>query len=46
LMKNRDGVGTGIEATRKRLDLIYPNAYQLSITHAEDFIIELTINTV
>jgi len=46
LMKNRDGVGTGIEATRKRLDLIYPNAYQLSIQHAEYFNVELTIHTV
>jgi len=46
LMKNRDGVGTGIEATRKRLDLIYPNAYQLSIQHEEYFNVELTINTV
>ena len=45
-MGNRDGAGTGIEATRKRLDLIYPDAYQLSISHAEDFIVELTIHTV
>lgn len=45
LMKNRNGVGTGIEATRKRLDLIYPDAYQLSVSHAEDFIVELTIHT-
>ena len=45
LMENRDGVGTGIEATRKRLDLIYPDAYQLSIAHTGDFIVELTIHT-
>lgn len=46
LMKNREGAGTGIEATRKRLDLIYTDAYQLSVSHAEDFIVELTIHTV
>lgn len=45
LMRARNGVGTGIEASRKRLDLIYPDAYQLSISHAEDFIVELTLTT-
>jgi len=45
LMRNLNGVGSGIEATRKRLDLIYPNAYQLSISQSEDFIVELTIHT-
>lgn len=46
LMTNVSGVGTGIEATRKRLDLIYPNAHQLSISHSKDFIIKLTLNTI
>jgi sensor histidine kinase YesM len=45
LMGNREGVGTGIEATRKRLDLIYPDAHELSISQAEDFIVKLTIYT-
>ena len=44
-MRNENGVGTGIEATRKRLDLIYPDAFQLSVTHAEDFMVTLRINT-
>jgi hypothetical protein len=45
MLNNKDGIGTGIEATRKRLDLIYPNAHQLVISHSEDFFITLTINT-
>jgi LytS/YehU family sensor histidine kinase len=45
LMTNISGVGTGLEKTRKRLDLIYPNAHQLSISHTEDFIVSLTIIT-
>jgi len=45
LMGNMNGAGTGIEATRKRLDLIYPDAYQLSISQSEDFFIELRIDT-
>jgi len=45
LMTNTNGAGTGIEATRKRLELIYPNAHQLSISISEEFIIELSIRT-
>lgn len=46
LMTNTNGVGTGIESTRKRLNLIYPNAHQLSVSQSEDFIVKLTINTI
>lgn len=45
LMTNTNGAGTGIEASRKRLALIYPKAHKLSISQSEDFIISLTINT-
>ena len=45
LMRNINGVGTGIEATRKRLGLIYPEAHQLSIANAEEFLVKLIIKT-
>lgn len=45
LMTNKNGPGTGIESTQKRLALIYPQKHQLSISHSDNFIIRLTINT-
>ena len=45
LMTNNNGPGTGIESTQKRLALIYPQKHQLSISHSDEFIIRLTINT-
>ncbi|MBN1186988.1 MAG: histidine kinase [Bacteroidales bacterium] len=45
MMKNSNGVGTGIETTRKRLDLIYPNKHRLTISSTDYFIVQLTINT-
>lgn len=45
LMINANGTGTGIETTKKRLDLIYPDNHQLNISKADDFVVRLTICT-
>jgi len=45
LLTHKKGAGTGIEATRKRLELIYPNKHHLSVTESDDFIVELSIHT-
>jgi sensor histidine kinase YesM len=45
LLQNLKGVQTGIEATRKRLDLIYPDKHKLTISNNDDFIVILTIHT-
>jgi sensor histidine kinase YesM len=45
LMKNINGVGTGIDATRKRLALIYPKQHKLSVSNENDFLVQLTIRT-
>lgn len=42
---NVNGTGTGIESTRKRLDLIYPGKYQLLVSNADDFVVELNLET-
>jgi sensor histidine kinase YesM len=45
MMKNLNGVGSGIEATRKRLELIYPAKHQFSISDSENFIVKLKLST-
>lgn len=45
MMTNTNSLGTGIETTKKRLDLIYPDKHKLKITNADEFIIQLTIST-
>lgn len=37
--------GTGINAIRKRLDLVYPNKYQLHLTKNDHYLVELRIET-
>jgi hypothetical protein len=42
---SKKGTGTGIENTKKRLNLIYPNRHELKINHQKDtFSVDLTIN--
>ncbi len=44
IISNKGRVGTGIDNVRKRLELIYPNKHNLTITEEEDaFIIDLSI---
>jgi sensor histidine kinase YesM len=45
MMANTNGIGSGIEATRKRLGLIYPDKHELRISEVDEFIVHLTINT-
>jgi LytS/YehU family sensor histidine kinase len=45
IMTGTNGIGTGIETTKKRLELIYPDKHELKITNADDFIVHLTIYT-
>lgn len=45
MMTSTNGIGTGIETTKKRLKLIYPNKHNLKITNADYFIVHLTIQT-
>lgn len=45
MMSSTNGIGTGIETTKKRLDLIYPDKHELKIKNAGDFIVNLTIQT-
>ena len=45
LMQSQNGTGTGLENTRKRLELIYPGKHQLSIHKGDDFSVELKITT-
>ncbi len=45
MMVNNNGIGSGIEATRKRLALVYPDHHKLQILNAEDFIVHLNIIT-
>ncbi len=45
MMLNSNGVGTGIEVSRKRLDLIYPDKHKLAISKDDDFVVQLTILT-
>jgi hypothetical protein len=37
--------GTGINAIRERLDLVYPNKYQLNLTKNDHYLVELRIQT-
>ncbi len=45
MMFNLTGNKTGIENTRKRLQLIYPNKHKLQVEHNENFNVLLTIQT-
>jgi sensor histidine kinase YesM len=45
MINNVIGSKTGIETTRRRLALIYPEKYQLAVTETEIFIVNLTIQT-
>ncbi|MFZ1704861.1 MAG: histidine kinase [Saprospiraceae bacterium] len=45
MLQSSDGNGTGIISTKKRLDLIYPNKYSLTINENEYFIVELKLTT-
>ncbi len=45
MMTNTNGIGTGIENTKKRLDLIYPDKYRLKISNVDDYIVHLAIST-
>ncbi len=45
MMPNLTGNKTGIANTRKRLELIYPNKYELQIEQTEEFVVGLTIQT-
>ena len=40
-----NGIGTGIENTKKRLALIYPNTHELKISNSGDFIVHLKLYT-
>ena len=44
LMKSINGIGTGIDATRKRLEMIYPDSHKLDVSKDEFFTVNLTIN--
>jgi sensor histidine kinase YesM len=45
VLKNNGALstGTGIEATKNRLDLVYPKKYKLEISDTNDFIVQLKI---
>lgn len=45
MMPNLMGNNTGIESTRKRLELIYPYKHQLIIKQGENFVVTLNIQT-
>lgn len=45
MMPNLVGNKTGIESTRKRLELIYPHKHQLIIKKGENFVVNLDIQT-
>lgn len=45
MMTNINSIGTGIETTKKRLDLIYPDKHKLKISNEDEFIVQLTIST-
>lgn len=45
MISSTNGIGTGIETTKQRLDLIYPDKHELKIKNADDFIVHLTIQT-
>jgi LytS/YehU family sensor histidine kinase len=45
MMSHSNRLGTGIEVSRKRLNLIYPDRHKLTISKEEDFIVQLTIRT-
>lgn len=41
--QNYGNTGTGIRATRERLELVYPAKHRLEITEKDDYLVELTI---
>lgn len=45
MMSGLTGNKTGIESTRRRLELIYPNKHQLLVKHDENFVVTLNIQT-
>ncbi len=45
MMTSTNRIGTGIETTKKRLELIYPDNHELKIQNTDDFIVQLKICT-
>lgn len=45
MMTGTNGIGTGIETTKKRLELIYSDKHELNIKNTDDFIVQLKICT-
>ena len=45
MMTDTNGIGTGIETSKKRLELIYPDKHELKITNTDDFIVHLKLYT-
>ncbi|WP_025743297.1 sensor histidine kinase [Aquimarina pacifica] len=43
MMMNKNSIGTGIETTQKRLDLIYHDKHKLKISNGDEFIVQLII---
>lgn len=44
-LRKNDSTGTGIAATRERLNLVYPGRHQLNIEDGESFTVKLNIQT-
>ncbi len=45
MLTNANSIRTGIETTKKRLNLIYPDKHKLKISNDDDFIVQLNIST-
>lgn len=45
IMFETNGIGTGLENTKRRLELIYPNKHELKISDTDEFIVQLKILT-
>ena len=42
-MANKDSTGTGIASTKNRLNIVYPNRYELDIEYDDEFVVRLKI---
>ncbi|MBI1184323.1 hypothetical protein GC194_08635 [bacterium] len=45
MISNINGSGLGVETTKKRLELIYPDRHHLQIINSDDYTVHLTIYT-